>query len=246
MIETENNDILSGEIIAEDKKDFALRPQTLDDFQGQKALKDNLRIFLKAAKARGESLDHVFLSGPPGLGKTTLAGIIAHEMGSEFKVTSAPALDKPKDLAGLLTTISPNTAFFTKQWITNGNVAEMYTVIAMTDKTRGARGATAFLVDKGTPGFSFGKKENKMGIRASSTYELVFEDCKIPASSILGKEGHGFLSAMKTFDMSRPGVAAQALGIAAGALEDAVDYARTREQFGKPVIANQGLRFLLV
>ena len=112
MIETENNDILSGEIIAEDKKDFALRPQTLDDFQGQKALKENLKIFLKAAKARGESLDHVFLSGPPGLGKTTLAGIIAHEMGSEFKVTSAPALDKPKDLAGLLTTISPNTVFF--------------------------------------------------------------------------------------------------------------------------------------
>ncbi|MBO7048813.1 MAG: Holliday junction branch migration DNA helicase RuvB [Spirochaetia bacterium] len=112
MIETENNDILSGEIIAEDKKDFALRPQTLDDFQGQKALKDNLKIFLKAAKARGESLDHVFLSGPPGLGKTTLAGIIAHEMGAEFKVTSAPALDKPKDLAGLLTTISPNTVFF--------------------------------------------------------------------------------------------------------------------------------------
>ena len=112
MIETENNDILSGEIIAEDKKDYALRPQTLDDFQGQKALKDNLKIFLKAAKARGESLDHVFLSGPPGLGKTTLAGIIAHEMGAEFKVTSAPALDKPKDLAGLLTTISPNTVFF--------------------------------------------------------------------------------------------------------------------------------------
>ena len=112
MIETENNDILSGEIIAEDKKDFALRPQTLDDFQGQKALKENLKIFLKAAKARGESLDHVFLSGPPGLGKTTLAGIIAHEMGAEFKVTSAPALDKPKDLAGLLTTISPNTVFF--------------------------------------------------------------------------------------------------------------------------------------
>ncbi|MBQ3320504.1 MAG: Holliday junction branch migration DNA helicase RuvB [Spirochaetia bacterium] len=112
MIETENNDILSGEIIAEDKKDYALRPQTLDDFQGQKALKENLKIFLKAAKARGESLDHVFLSGPPGLGKTTLAGIIAHEMNAEFKVTSAPALDKPKDLAGLLTTISPNTVFF--------------------------------------------------------------------------------------------------------------------------------------
>lgn len=133
----------------------------------------------------------------------------------------------------------------TKQWITNGKVAETYSVIAMTDKSKGARGASAFIVEKGTPGFSFGKKEDKMGIRASSTYELVFEECKVPAENLLGKEGQGFIVAMKTFDMSRPGVAAQALGIAAGALEDAVAYARTREQFGKPIIANQGLGFLL-
>jgi len=133
----------------------------------------------------------------------------------------------------------------TKQWITNGEVAETYAVVAMTDKTKGARGATAFIIEKGTPGFSFGKKEDKMGIRASSTYELVFDDCKVPASQLLGKVGQGFVVAMKTFDMSRPGVAAQALGIAAGALDDAVAYARQRVQFGKPIIANQGLRFLL-
>lgn len=133
----------------------------------------------------------------------------------------------------------------TKQWITNGEVAQTYVVIAMTNKKRGARGASAFIVEKGTPGFSFGKKEDKMGIRASSTYELVFEDCKIPAANRLGKEGMGFMVAMKTFDMSRPGVAAQALGIASGALEESVDYARQREQFGKPIIANQGLRFML-
>ena len=84
----------------------------LNEFQGQKALKENLSVFLKAAKERNESLDHVFLSGPPGLGKTTLAGILANEMGSEFKATSAPALDKPKDLAGLLTSVSDNTVFF--------------------------------------------------------------------------------------------------------------------------------------
>ena len=175
-----------------------------------------------------------------------LPAIAAGEKLAAFALTEACA---GSNAGGIQTTARKEGDYYilngTKQWITNGNVAEMYTVIAMTDKTRGARGATAFLVDKGTPGFSFGKKENKMGIRASSTYELVFEDCKIPASAILGKEGHGFLSAMKTFDMSRPGVAAQALGIAAGALEDAVDYARTREQFGKPVISNQGLRFLL-
>ena len=133
----------------------------------------------------------------------------------------------------------------TKQWITNGEVANTYVIIAMTDKSRGARGATAFIVEKGTPGFSFGKKEDKMGIRASSTYELVFEDCKVPEENILGRVGQGFMVTMKTFDMSRPGVAAQALGIASGALNDAVDYARQREQFGRHIIANQGLRFLL-
>lgn len=108
------NSIVSGDLIDDDleQKENSLRPSRLDDFQGQKALKENLSIFLKAAKDRNESLDHVFLSGPPGLGKTTLAGILANEMGSEFKATSAPALDKPKDLAGLLTSISDNTVFF--------------------------------------------------------------------------------------------------------------------------------------
>ena len=106
--------IISGNIIDDDLdiRENRLRPSRLDDFQGQKALKENLSIFLKAARERKESLDHVFLSGPPGLGKTTLAGILANEMGSEFKATSAPALEKPKDLAGLLTSISDNTVFF--------------------------------------------------------------------------------------------------------------------------------------
>jgi butyryl-CoA dehydrogenase len=133
----------------------------------------------------------------------------------------------------------------TKQWITNGGVADVYTVIAMTDKKKGARGASAFIVEKGTPGFDFGKKEDKMGIRASSTRELVFQDCRVPAANMLGKPGRGFMLAMATFDTSRPGVASQAVGIAAGALDLAVDYACTRRQFGKPVAANQGLGFLL-
>lgn len=175
-----------------------------------------------------------------------LPKIASGEMLSAFALTEACA---GSNAAGIQTTARKEGDYYilngTKQWITNGNVAGLYTVIAMTDKSRGARGATAFLVEKGTPGFSFGKKEDKMGIRASSTYELVFEDCKIPASAVLGRVGGGFLTAMKTFDMSRPGVAAQALGIATGALEDATDYARTREQFGKPVISYQGLRFLL-
>lgn len=103
---------LSGEFSEEDINEKSLRPLTLDDFQGQQEIKGNLKIFLQAAKERRESLDHVFLSGPPGLGKTTLAFILANEMGSDFKVTSAPALEKPKDLAGLLTSINEHTVFF--------------------------------------------------------------------------------------------------------------------------------------
>jgi Holliday junction DNA helicase RuvB len=97
---------------AEDERDTALRPRTLKEFLGQKAMKENLSVFIQAAKARNESLDHLFLIGPPGLGKTTLAQVVAHELGSEFKVTSAPALDKPKDLAGILTTVTEKTVFF--------------------------------------------------------------------------------------------------------------------------------------
>lgn len=133
----------------------------------------------------------------------------------------------------------------TKQWITNGGEAEIYTVIAATDKSRGSRGLSAFILEKGTQGFSFGKKENKLGIRGSTTRELCFQDCFIPQENLLGKEGQGFLIAMRTFDQSRPGVAAQAVGIAQGALEEAVAYAQEREQFRKPIASFQGIQFML-
>ena len=133
----------------------------------------------------------------------------------------------------------------TKQWITNGGEADIYTVIAKTDKTKGARGASAFILEKGMDGFTFGKKENKMGIRASATRELVFQDCRVPKANLLAKEGMGFIVAMKTLDMSRPGVAAQALGIAAGALDEAVKYSRERRQFGSPICSFQGVQFML-
>ena len=125
----------------------------------------------------------------------------------------------------------------TKQFITNGGEAEIYTVIALTDKTKGARGASALLVEKDTPGFSFGKKEKKMGIRASSTRELIFRNCLIPEDNLIGKEGAGFILTMKLFDKSRPGIGAQAVGLAQGALEAAVDYTRQRIQFGQPLIS---------
>ena len=133
----------------------------------------------------------------------------------------------------------------TKQWITNGGEADVYTVCAMTDPGRGARGASFFIVEKGTPGFTFGKKENKMGIRASATRELVFQDCRVPKENLIWGRGRGFFVAMKTLDQSRPSVAAQALGIAEGALECAVKYSRERRQFGQPLCANQGYLFML-
>jgi alkylation response protein AidB-like acyl-CoA dehydrogenase len=132
-----------------------------------------------------------------------------------------------------------------KQWITNGGEAETYTVIAMTDKTKGSRGASAFIVEKGTPGFEFGKKEKKLGIRSSATRELIFTNCKVPKENLIGKEGLGFIVAMKTFDKSRPGIGAQAVGIAQGALDHALRYAKERVQFGKPVSSFQGIQFML-
>src|SRR5512133_155372 len=133
----------------------------------------------------------------------------------------------------------------TKQWITNGENAEIYTVFAITNPTKGARGLSCFIVEKGTPGFTFGKHEDKMGIRASSTTELVFQDCRIPKDAIASKEGMGSIVAINTLNNSRPGVGSQALGIAAGALEDAVNYSRQRVQFGVPISSFQAVQHLL-
>jgi len=133
----------------------------------------------------------------------------------------------------------------TKQWITNGGEAEIYSVIAMTDRSKGPRGASALIVEKGTPGFEFGKKEKKMGIRASATRELVFQDCYVPKENLIGKEGMGFIITMRTFDKTRPGVGAQGVGLAQGALDEAVRYAREREQFGKKIIAFQAVQHML-
>jgi alkylation response protein AidB-like acyl-CoA dehydrogenase len=133
----------------------------------------------------------------------------------------------------------------TKQFITNGGEAEIYTIIALTDKTRGARGASAIVVEKGTPGFTFGKKEKKMGIRSSATRELVFKNCLVPEANLIGKPGLGFIQAMRLFDRSRPGIGAQAVGLAQGALEAAVDYAQERVQFDQPLITQPVVQQML-
>lgn len=163
-----------------------------------------------------------------------------------FALTEATA---GSDASGIKTTATRTSGGYTlngtKQFITNGGEAELYTIIALTDKTKGPRGASAILVEKGTPGFSFGRKEKKLGIRASATRELVFEDCFVPEENRLSREGMGFIMTMKLLDRSRPGLGAQALGLAQGALEAAIDYARKRIQFEHPIIAQQAVQQIL-
>ena len=163
-----------------------------------------------------------------------------------FALTEATA---GSDASSIKTTATRTNGGYTlngtKQFITNGGEAELYTIIALTDKTKGPRGASAILVEKGTPGFSFGRKEKKLGIRASATRELVFEDCLVPEENRLSREGMGFIMTMKLLDRSRPGLGAQALGLAQGALEAATDYARKRIQFEHPIIAQQAVQQML-
>ncbi|MFC1897535.1 acyl-CoA dehydrogenase family protein [Chloroflexota bacterium] len=163
-----------------------------------------------------------------------------------FAVTEAEA---GSDISNIKTTATRTDDGYllngTKQFITNGGEADLYTVIVSTDKAKGARGASALLVEKDTPGFSFGRKEKKMGIRTSATRELVFEDCLVPAENIIGREGMGFIMTLKLFDFTRPGIAAQAVGVAQGALEAATDHARERIQFGHPIISFQAVQHML-
>ena len=132
-----------------------------------------------------------------------------------------------------------------KIWITNGSVADVVCVFAVTDPEKGPNGISAFIVEKTFPGFKVGKLEKKMGIRGSPTVELVFDNCEVPAENVIGPEGDGFKIAMKVLDKSRPGIAAQALGIASGALDYAANYAKERIAFGKPIGQQQGVGFML-
>lgn len=132
-----------------------------------------------------------------------------------------------------------------KIFITNGGQADTYIIFAMTDKSKGTRGISAFIVEKDFPGFSIGKIEEKMGIRASATTELIFQNCRVPKENLIGKEGQGFKIAMTTLDGGRIGIAAQALGIAAGALDETVKYLKERQQFGRPIAKFQGLQWMV-
>lgn len=188
----------------------------------------------------------ILLHGNEEQKKRFLPDIAAGKRLVAFGLTEANA---GSDAGGIQTTARLEGSEYvlngTKQWITNGGEAEVYTVIAITDRSKGARGASAFIVEKGTPGFTFGKKEKKMGIRASATTELVFDNCRIPKQNIIAREGMGFVVAMKTLDASRTGVGAQGVGVAQGALDEAIKFARQRVQFGHPIISFQAVQHML-
>ncbi len=196
--------------------------------------------------ATGLGMYPILLGGSEEQKQKYLPQIASGEQLAAFALTEANA---GSDAGAIETTARKDGDYYilngTKQWITNGGEAGIYTVFAMTDRSKGARGASCFIVEKDTPGFSFGKKEDKMGIRASATRELIFEDCRIPAENLVGREGTGFITAMKVFDKSRPMVGAQAVGVARGAFEAAARYSNERHQFGKPISSFQAVQFML-
>ena len=199
-----------------------------------------------AFAATGLGTFPIILYGNDQQKKKYLPQIASGKKLAAFALTEAEA---GSDAGGIRTTAVKDGDYYilngTKQWITNAGEAEIYSIVAITDKTKGARGASAFIVEKDNPGISFGKKEDKMGIRGSATREVIFTDCKVHKDELLGREGLGFIVAMKTFDHSRPGVAAQAVGIAQRALDEAIKHAHERKQFGATISSFQGVQFML-
>ncbi len=188
----------------------------------------------------------VMIAGSQELKERYLPGIAAGEIWAAFGLTEANA---GSDASGVQTTAVLDGDQWvlngTKQWITNGGEAQVYSIIALTDPSKGARGASIFVVEDGDPGFSYGKKEDKMGIRSSATRELIMKDCRIPKDRLVGRKGTGFITVMKTLDLSRPGIASLGVGLAQAAVDEAVTYAKQRVQFGKPVIGFQAVQHML-
>ena len=196
--------------------------------------------------ASGLGLIPINIGGNDEQKKRFLPQLASGEKLAAFGLTEAEA---GSDVGAIRTTAVKDGDHYilngTKQWITNGGEADIYTIFAMTNPEKGARGASAIIVEKGTPGFEFGKKEEKLGIRASATRELIFTDCRVPVENLIGREGMGFIIAMKTFNESRPAVGAQAVGVAQGALEEALEYSKVRKQFGAPISSFQAIQHML-
>ena len=188
----------------------------------------------------------VLISGSEEMKQKYLPSIASGEKWAAFGLTEANA---GSDASGVQTTAVLDGDEWvlngTKQWITNGGESQIYTIVALTDPSKGARGASMFLVEDGDPGFSYGKKEDKMGIRSSATRELILKDCRIPKDRLIGRKGTGFITVMKTLDVSRPGIASLGIGLAQAALDESVVYAKQRVQFGKPIISFQAVQHML-
>ncbi len=188
----------------------------------------------------------ILISGSAELKARYLPDVATGKKRAAFALTEANA---GSDASGIQTTAVLDGDEWvlngTKQWITNGGEAQIYTVIAITDKSKGPRGATMFVVEDNDPGFSYGPKEKKLGIRASSTRELIFKDCRIPKDRMVGRLGTGFITVMRTLDKSRPGIAILGVGLGQAALDESVTYAKQRVQFGKPIISFQAVQHML-
>ena len=188
----------------------------------------------------------ILIAGTEAQKRQYLPGLATGELLSAYSLSEPGA---GSDAAGLRTTAVRRGDHYvlngSKQWCTNGDHADVITVFATVDPAKRAKGITAFLIDRDTPGFSVGKKEKKLGIRASPTVALHFTDCAIPASQRLGEEGEGFRIAMQTLDVTRPATGSMAVGIGQAAIDAAVGYAKERQQFGQPIAAFQGIQFML-
>ncbi|HMD21884.1 MAG TPA: acyl-CoA dehydrogenase [Alloacidobacterium sp.] len=190
--------------------------------------------------------NHIFLAGNEEQRRKYIPKLASGEWLGAWGLTEP---NSGSDAAGAKTTAVRNGDKWVlngnKTFITNGHYADVAVVIAVTDKTQGTHGLSAFVVEKGTPGFRPGKKENKLGLRASDTSELIFEDCEIPAENLLGKLGEGFVDSMRVLDGGRVSIAALSLGIARGALEASLRYVKERRQFGKAIAEFQGVQWKL-
>ena len=218
--------------------DYALAIEELSSVDGS--------LGLTVAAHNSLGTNHIFLAG----NESQKGKFIPRLASGEF--LAAWALTEPgsgSDASNARTTAVRNGDRYVlngnKNFITNGRYADIVVVIAVTDKTKGTHGLSAFVVEKGSGGFKVGNKENKLGLRASDTSELIFEDCEIPAENLLGAEGEGFVDAMRVLDGGRISIAALSLGIARGALDAALQYVKQRRQFGKSIAEFQGIQWKL-
>ncbi len=203
-------------------------------------------VALSVAAHNSLASGHIFLAGTGEQKKKYLTHLAS---GAKIGCWGLTENSAGSDAGGTKTTAVRDGAHWvlngSKTFITNGRIADIAVVMAVTDRSRGKKGISAFIVERGTPGFRPGKKEDKLGVRSSDTSELILEDCRIPAENLLGQEGHGFIDTLRILDRGRIGIAAWSVGIAQASLEAAVDYARGRRQFGSPIADFQAIQFKL-